>query len=284
MPVNRPRIDQFLVEQQLCANRDEAQRLIRSGKVLVDEKVIDKPGTRIDPGLPVRLAVRTCPYVSRAGLKMEGAIRRFHLDLQDLVAADLGASTGGFTDCLLQHGVSRVYAVDVGYGLLDYRLQTDARVVVMDRTNCRYLERENLGEAVDLVTADLSFISLKTVFPAVARIVKQPGLALLLVKPQFEIGKGRVGKKGLVKQPGDHVEVLEGTVRFLENQEWKLLDLAPSCLPGKTGNLEFFLLAENRPATHPFPLELIHAAVREAHEPPVPSVPGLSPAEYNEYG
>lgn len=260
------RLDQLLTERNLTVNRTDAQRLIRAGKVLVREEVIDKPGTKISPEDPIRLLCPESPFVSRGGLKLEGALSAFHIDVEGRIAADLGASTGGFTDCLLQHNARKVFAVDVGYGQLAYSLQIDPRVVVMDRTNSRFLTREDLGEAVDIVVADLSFISLKTVFPAMTRILKEDGCALLLVKPQFEIGKGRVGKKGIVRRAEDHIGVLEECCQFFRESGWRIVGVVPSPIAGKSGNIEFFLHGKPGPGGEEIMLEQIHAAVRDAHE------------------
>ncbi|MGC9326711.1 MAG: TlyA family RNA methyltransferase [Candidatus Hinthialibacter sp.] len=260
------RLDQLLVDQKLTSNRNEAQRLIRTGVVLVREEVSDKPGVKVAKDAPIRLLKPESPYVSRGGLKLEGAFKRFKIDPSGCIAADLGASTGGFTDCLLKHGASKVYAIDVGYGLLAYRLQNDPRVIVMDRTNTRYLTREDLGEAVDIVTADLSFISIRTVFPAIQRIIKESGFVILLIKPQFEIGKGRVGKKGIVRNPDNHAEVLEDCVSFLSQNGWRTIGIAPSPITGKSGNIEFLLYGAPGGGETLTP-DAIRAIVQEAHHP-----------------
>lgn len=263
---SKVRLDQLLVETGRAASRDEARRLILAGAVLVDETVTDKPGAKVDPERPLRVNAPACPYAGRGGLKLEGALRRFEFRVRGLTAADLGASTGGFTDCLLQHGAARVFAIDVGRGQLAHKLQTDPRVTVMDRTNCRHLTAEDLGGPVDLVVADLSFIGLKTVFPAIERIARDGGLLIALIKPQFEIGKGRVGKRGLVKNPDDHAEVLLDLARFAEGRGWGVAGLCPSPIAGKTGNREFLILARKRAGDRaPLPEEAVRAAVREAH-------------------
>jgi len=258
------RLDLLLVQRELAENREEAQRLIRAGKVLVAESVVDKPGAKVDSEAPLRVAQRESRYAGRGGLKLEAALRRFQVDIAGSVVADLGASTGGFTDCLLHHGARKVFAVDVGYGQLDYRLQTDPRVVVMDRTNCRYLQAEDFGEPIDWVTADLSFISVKTVFPAIARILKAGGSALLLIKPQFEIGKGKVGKKGIVSRSEDHIQVLTECREFFLRAGWSVKGVAPSPIAGKSGNIEFLMMIAD---TDEASLSLmdIDQAVREAH-------------------
>ncbi|MBN2329584.1 MAG: TlyA family RNA methyltransferase [Candidatus Omnitrophica bacterium] len=258
------RLDQLLVDKKLTDNRNEAQRLIRAGVVLVREEVSDKPGVKVAKDAPIRLLKPESPYVSRGGLKLEGALKRFGIDPSGCIAADLGASTGGFTDCLLKHGARKVYAMDVGYGQLAYSLQIDPRVVVMDRTNTRYLTREDLGEAVDIVVADLSFISIRTVFPAIQRIIKEDGIAILLIKPQFEIGKGRVGKKGIVRKADDHAEVLEDCVLFLSQKGWRTVGIAPSPITGKSGNIEFLLYGAPS-GSETLTSDAIRSIVQESH-------------------
>jgi 23S rRNA (cytidine1920-2'-O)/16S rRNA (cytidine1409-2'-O)-methyltransferase len=260
------RLDQLLVDKNLTANRNEAQRLIRAGKVFIREEVADKPGVKVAADSLIRLLAPESPYVGRGGLKLEGAIRRFQINVNQCIAADLGASTGGFTDCLLQRGASKVYAVDVGYGQLAYSLQIDPRVVVMDRTNTRYLTVDHLGEAVDIVVADLSFISVKTVFPAIQRVLKNTGCALLLIKPQFEIGKGRVGKKGIVRKIEDHIDVLAGCVDYIREVGWRAAGIVPSPITGKSGNIEFFLHVIPNIHGEEVTIERIQDAVREAHK------------------
>ncbi len=264
--MEKTRLDQYLVDQRLASNRNEAQRLIRSGKVLIHEEVIDKPGIKVPVDSPIRLLTPESPYVSRGGLKLEAALQSFAIDVCGIVAADLGASTGGFTDCLLQHGARKVYAIDVGYGQLAYSLQIDPRVIVMDRTNTRHLTLEQVGEAVDMVVADLSFISIKTVFPAIVRILKENGSVILLIKPQFEIGKGRVGKKGIVRHATDHIEVLTSCREFFLEAGWNIRGIVPSPITGKSGNIEFLFYGAPQSNGNNIRVEDIQIAVHEAHE------------------
>ncbi|MCK4696765.1 MAG: TlyA family RNA methyltransferase, partial [Dehalococcoidia bacterium] len=199
------RIDILLVERGLAESREKAHALILAGEVLVNERVVAKPATQVKADVPIRLRQKP-PFVSRGGIKLAHALEQFHIDVDSQVALDVGTATGGFTDCLLKRGASRVYAVDVGYGQLDYRLRVDPRVVVMERVNARY--PFSLPEPVDLVTIDLSFISLEKVVPNVAKLVKPGGKLICLVKPQFEVGRAQVGKGGLVKDPLLHAGVL----------------------------------------------------------------------------
>nr|HID13674.1 TlyA family RNA methyltransferase [Anaerolineae bacterium] len=232
----KKRLDVLLVERNLAESRAQAQRLIRAGLVRVAGRVSDKPGTQVATNAEITLQARP-RFVSRGGEKLEAALMRFGLDVAGVVAADVGASTGGFTDCLLQHGACRVYAIDVGYGQLDWRLRNDHRVVVMERTNARYLE--SLPEPVDLVTADVSFISLGLILPAVVRWLKPGGQVVALIKPQFEAGRREVRKGGVVRDPEVHHRVLERVLGTAAELGLGLRGLMVSPLRGPAGNVEF---------------------------------------------
>lgn len=234
--VKKERLDRLLVERGLAESRAQAQRLIRAGEVRVTGQVLDKPGTLVAVDAPITMAEHP-RYASRGGEKLEAALRRFALDVTGWTVADVGASTGGFTDCLLQHGAARVYAVDVGYGQLDWRLRRDPRVVVMERTNARYLER--LPEAVDLVTVDVSFISLGLILPRAAGWLRARGEVVALIKPQFEAGRHQVGKGGVVRDPNIHRQVLERVVEMAGRVGLGLQGLMGSPLLGPAGNREF---------------------------------------------
>jgi 23S rRNA (cytidine1920-2'-O)/16S rRNA (cytidine1409-2'-O)-methyltransferase len=232
----KERLDVLLVERGLAESRNRAQRLICAGEVRVAGQVSDKPGTRI--ATDIEITVQTRPrFVGRGGEKLEAALTRFELDVTGTVAADVGASTGGFTDCLLQHGAHRVYAIDVGYGQLDWRLRNDPRVVVMERTNARYLE--SLPESVDWVTADVSFISLELILPMAVRWLRSNGQVVTLIKPQFEAGRREVGKGGVVRDPVVHRGVLERVLGIAVELNLELGGLMPSPLRGPAGNIEF---------------------------------------------
>ena len=235
----RRRIDVLLVEKGLAKSREQARALILAGEVLVNESVVDKAGALVNEDAAIRLLEKP-PFVSRGGIKLARALDQFGLDVTGLVALDVGASTGGFTDCLLQRGARRVYAVDVGYGQLDYRLRTDPRVVVMERRNARY--PFSLPEKVDLATVDISFISLEKVVPNVARWVKPGGVIVCLAKPQFEAGREQVGKGGLVKDPQIHARVLGRFISWAIAQGFRIGGLTPSPILGASGNREFFVL------------------------------------------
>lgn len=208
----------------------------------VEGRVVDKPGLRFPDSSALELAAPGCPYVSRGGIKLEGALRGFSVEVEGRVCLDVGASTGGFTDCLLQHGAARVYALDVGYGQLAWKLRRDPRVVVIERTNARRLSRELVPEPLDLVTIDVSFISLKLIVPAVLPLLKPAGRILPLVKPQFEVGKGLVGKGGVVRDPALHERVLEDLRAFFRGLGLTASEPLASPIAGPKGNREFFLL------------------------------------------
>lgn len=264
--MTKQRLDCLLVERELVLNREEAQRLIRAGKVLVNETVADKPGHKFELDAILRINAKESPFVGRGGLKLDAALKQFNLDVTGFIVADLGASTGGFTDCLLKHGAAKVYAIDVGYGQLAMPLQKDSRVVVMDRTNCRYLTEEDIEQKVDLIVADLSFISLRTVFPAMQRILKEDGEAIVLIKPQFEIGKGRVGKKGIVRKMEDHLEVINECRMFYIHNGWSMKGLIASPIQGKEGNSEFLAYLSTKIEAENITLEMVESIIQNAHD------------------
>jgi 23S rRNA (cytidine1920-2'-O)/16S rRNA (cytidine1409-2'-O)-methyltransferase len=235
--MGRVRLDLLLVERGLAESRERAQRLIRAGRVRVGDRVVDKPGALVPPDAPVRI-IEPFPYVSRGGLKLAAALARFPVPVRGAVCADVGASTGGFTDCLLQHGAVRVYAIDVGYGLLDMRLRQDPRVIVMERTNARYLTE--LPEPVHLVTMDVSFISVRLILPNAHRWLVPEGHAIVLVKPQFEAGRAEV-KRGVVRDRAVHERVLRTLIEWSRAHGWWPRGLIPSPLLGPAGNVEFLL-------------------------------------------
>jgi 23S rRNA (cytidine1920-2'-O)/16S rRNA (cytidine1409-2'-O)-methyltransferase len=234
--VGKERIDLLLVKRRLADTRQRAQRLIMAGQVTVGGCLIDKPGTRVPVDAEVTVAA-PLPYVSRGGFKLAAALEAFGLDVCGWVVADVGASTGGFTDCLLQRGAGRVYAIDVGYGQLAWKLQQDPRVVVMDRTNARYLDR--LPEPVDLVTIDASFISLKLILPVVLGWLRASGQILALVKPQFEARRDQIGKGGVIRDPVLHRAILDDLLSWAALQDLGLAGLVRSPITGPAGNVEF---------------------------------------------
>jgi len=228
-----------MVVRGLVASRAKAQALIMAGEVVVVGKEIIKPGTLVSEEAVINI-LEPPPFVSRGGIKLVHALDQFQIDVSAKVAADIGASTGGFTDCLLQHGAKRVYAIDVGYGQLDYRLRRDSRVVVMERVNARY--PISLPEKVDLATMDLAFISVKKVIPSVAELLKEDGYLLVLIKPQFEAKKSEVGRGGVIKEPEVHAVVLGRFITWVVEHNFRLKGLVESPIRGSSGNREFFVL------------------------------------------
>ncbi|RJQ78743.1 MAG: TlyA family RNA methyltransferase [Desulfobacteraceae bacterium] len=241
MPIKK-RLDLLIVERGLAASRQRAQAYIMAGKVLVDDQRIEKPGTAVLEDASITIKEDDAAYVSRGGYKLEAALKALEFKVDGLVCLDVGASTGGFTDCLLKHGAHRVYALDVGYGQLAWQLRQDPRVITIERTNIRYLSDNQLPEPVDLVTIDTSFISLKIVVPSVRRFLKPNGRVLALIKPQFEVGKGKVGKGGVVKDAEHHSEVIRDLSAFFQNLGFACGPVVPSPILGPKGNREFIIL------------------------------------------
>ena len=235
----KKRLDVLLTEQGYADSRTKAQSIIMSGLVYVDGQKADKPGVSFAETVSIEVRGAACPYVSRGGLKLEKALRDFGIQPTDYVCSDSGASTGGFTDCLLQQGARKVFAIDVGYGQLDWKIRSDPRVVVMERTNIRYVTPEQLGEPLDLSVIDVSFISLKIVLPAIKALLKPTGQVLCLIKPQFEAGKEKVGKKGVVREKSTHKEVLDNFVVLAKELGFQILGLTFSPVKGPEGNIEF---------------------------------------------
>ena len=241
--VKRVRLDRLLVEQGLAASRERARALILSGAVLVNDESRDKAGFLVDPGAVIRIRGGDNPYVGRGGLKLKGALSAFGIGVRGLVCLDVGASTGGFTDCLLQEGAARVYALDVGYGQLSWKLRTDQRVVCIERTNIRYFDGKQLEDPIDMATIDTSFISLKLVIPQVLKFLREGGILLALIKPQFEAGREVVEKHGVVKDPEVHQAVTASIEDFCKGLAMEVLGICESTLLGPAGNREYFLHA-----------------------------------------
>jgi len=236
----KERLDVLLVEKGYFDSRAKAQAVIMSGDVYVDGQKADKAGASYDAEANIEVRGSVCPYVSRGGLKLEKALRDFGVDPTGYVCSDSGASTGGFTDCLLQQGAKKVFAIDVGYGQLAWKIRNDPRVVTMERTNIRYVTPEDLGEPLDLSVIDVSFISLKLVLPTIkALLAPERGQVLCLIKPQFEAGKEKVGKKGVVRDPAVHLEVLEAFVDLAKSLDFTIRNLTFSPVKGPEGNIEF---------------------------------------------
>ncbi len=241
--MGKERLDKLLLEKGLVETREKARALILEGRVLVDGVPVDKAGKLVPEDSDIRI-VEPLPYVSRGGVKLEGALRAFSIDVKGKKAMDIGASTGGFTDCLLKFGARKVYAVDVGYGLLDWKLRQDERVILLERRNIRYLDYQEVGEKVDLITIDVSFISLEKVIPKAMEFLKKGGIILALIKPQFEVGKGEVGKGGVVRDPEKHRKVIERLKTFSRSLGLRVKGVVESPLRGAKGNREFWLYLE----------------------------------------
>ena len=237
----KERLDKILVDKGVAQSRERARALIMAGKVLVKGKKVEKAGEMVLADADIVLAGEDIPYVSRGGLKLEKALNEFNIDVTGKVAMDVGASTGGFTDCLLQRGAAKVYAIDVGYGQLDLKLRNDQRVVNIERQNIRYLERESIPEQVDIATIDASFISLTKVIPKVLEFLKGTGELIALIKPQFEVGKGEVGKGGVVRDEAKQTAVVENIRFFCEEIGLTVIGVVESPITGPKGNREFLI-------------------------------------------
>lgn len=236
----RERLDKILVERRLVASREEGRGRILAGDVWVNDRPVTKAGTLLDESVAIRLKA-ALPYVSRGGSKLEKALREFAVEVRGKVVLDVGASTGGFTDCLLAHGASRVYAVDVGYGQLDWKLRNDPRVLVFERTNIRYLKLSDLPRAADFATIDVSFISLRLVLPQVKTLLHSGAPVVALIKPQFEVGKGKVGKGGVVRSGEEHQRVIDEISSAALALDYQVARVTESPLLGPKGNKEFFI-------------------------------------------
>ena len=264
----KTRLDVLLVERGLQESRQKAQATIMSGLVFVNQQRVDKPGTSVANDAEIEIRGNTLQYVSRGGLKLEKAMATFPITLTDTVCGDIGASTGGFTDCMLQNGAKKVYAVDVGYGQLAWKLRSDPRVVCLERTNARYLTHEQIPEELDFASIDVSFISLKLILPAVCGVLRQSGHVACLVKPQFEAGREKVGKKGVVRDPAVHLEVLEHFLEHAKDSGFTVLDITYSPIRGPEGNIEYLgFLEKGALPERSFDLKALveesHAALKE---------------------
>ena len=264
---HKERLDVLLVSLGLAESRAKAQATIMAGEVYVNGQKADKSGMEVDITANIEVRGIACPYVSRGGLKLEKALRNFGVAPTGYVCSDSGASTGGFTDCLLQQGASKVFAIDVGYGQLAWKIRNDPRVVVMERTNIRYVTLEDLGEPLDLSVIDVSFISLGLVLPVVKTLLKPTGQVLCLIKPQFEAGKDKVGKKGVVRDPAVHEEVLQNFISLAKSLDFTIRNLTFSPVKGPEGNIEFLAHLSMQPGEDSYlaPGDLVaqaHAALK----------------------
>ncbi|MBW4828805.1 MAG: TlyA family RNA methyltransferase [Clostridiaceae bacterium] len=264
--MKKERIDILLVEKNLVKSRERAKRIVMEGIVFVDGQRIDKPGEKVAIDKEILIKGNPIPYVSRGGLKLEKAIGSFNIDLKDKIAIDVGASTGGFTDCMLKNGAKKVYAIDVGYGQIDWKLRQDDRVVVKERTNIRYVTKDDMGELADFASIDVSFISLKLVLPVVKELINSDGKIICLVKPQFEAGKEKVGKKGIIRDSKIHEEVLNSIYEFCEEISLQVKDATYSPVKGTTGNIEYlFYLTKGLDKTDNEIKEKLKGIVEKSH-------------------
>lgn len=243
----KERLDVILVRQGYAPSREKAKALLMAGNVFVDNQREDKAGTLFDESkIKIEVKGRPLPYVSRGGLKLERAVGQFPIVLQDKVCMDIGASTGGFTDCMLQNGAARVYAIDVGHGQLDWKLRNDERVVCMEKTNFRYVTDENIGEPIDFASVDVSFISLTKILIPARKLLRQGGEMVCLIKPQFEAGRDKVGKKGVVRDRAVHIEVVRRIVDYADMIGFCVKGLTYSPIKGPEGNIEYLMWLEKR--------------------------------------
>lgn len=239
------RLDVYLVEKGLVESREKGKAMIMAGSVFVNNQKVDKAGFQVKDGMNVEVRGESLKYVSRGGLKLEKAMESFKISLENKICTDIGASTGGFTDCMLQNGAIKVYAVDVGYGQLAWKLRTDDRVVNLERTNFRYCTKEQIPDSLDFASVDVSFISLTKILPVLKSLMKQNGECVCLIKPQFEAGKEKVGKKGVVREASTHLEVVEKIKNFSVEVGFSVLNLEFSPIKGPQGNIEYLIHLKN---------------------------------------
>lgn len=257
------RADVLIVQKGLAKSREQAKRMIMAGDAIAGTMRIDKPGELLDADAEIRIKENSIKYVSRGGYKLEKILDTFDIDLQDKIAMDIGSSTGGFTDCMLQHGAKKVYAIDVGYNQLAYSLRIDERVVVMEKTNFRTMDVGIINERIDFISIDVSFISLKHIFPNASKLISDTGYICALIKPQFEAGKEKVGKKGVVRDEKVHEEVIENVLGLAKEEGLYPVKLTYSPIRGQEGNIEFLVLLQKENSEYNFDIKEI---VKEAHK------------------
>ena len=262
----KDRLDVILFNKGLFQSREKAKAAIMAGIVYVDGQRIDKAGTSVNDLQEFFVKENLCRYVSRGGLKLEKALELFEFSLEGMTAVDIGASTGGFTDCMLKNGAKKVYAIDVGYGQLDYKLRTDPRVVNMEKVNIRYLDLQTIDKDVEFISIDVSFISLKLVFPIAASLLSEKGSLVCLVKPQFEAGREQVGKKGIIRDINVHREVIDNVIAYAESNGLYPHGLTFSPVTGAKGNIEYLLYLKKNKSDHFDVIETINSIVSESHQ------------------
>lgn len=262
--MEKKRADVILFEKGLVESREKGKRIIMEGSVFIGDSRVDKPGEKYSMDVDIKIRSNPLKYVSRGGLKLERAMAAFDLDLHESVCMDMGASTGGFTDCMLQSGARKVYSVDVGYGQLDWKLRSDPRVVVHERTNIRHMDTDTIPDRMDFISIDVSFISLRLILPVAFKLLKEEGALVALVKPQFEAGRDKVGKKGIVREKSTHREVVDNVIAFSRDIGFYPHGLTFSPITGTTGNIEFLLLLKKEEAG--MDEREIDQVIEEAHE------------------
>ena len=266
MAGKKERLDVLLVEKNIISSREKAKACIMEGKVYVDGQKVDKAGEKVSIDANIEYRGDTLKYVSRGGLKLEKAMNEYDISLENKVCMDIGASTGGFTDCMLQNGAAKVFSVDVGYGQFAWKLRTDDRVVCMERTNIRYVTPEDIGELLDFASIDVSFISLKKIMPATLNLLKENGEVVALIKPQFEAGREKVGKKGVVREKETHKEVVYGIVDYLLEQDLNILGVNYSPIKGPEGNREYLVyFTKDKDKISQFKREDVESVVEASH-------------------
>ena len=266
MASKKERLDVLLVDKGICTSRERAKTNIMAGLIFVDGQRVDKAGEKVSVDADIVFKGEELKYVSRGGLKLEKAMNTFGIDLTNKVCMDIGASTGGFTDCMLQNHANKVFSVDVGYGQFALKLRTDERVVCMERTNIRYVTPEDIGVPLDFASIDVSFISLKTIMPAVKNLLGDKGEVVALIKPQFEAGREKVGKKGVVRDIEVHLEVVNKIVTFLIENEFNILGLSFSPIKGPEGNREYLVyFTKDKEKEGSFEMSQIDEVVKESH-------------------
>ena len=266
MSSKKERLDVLLVEKGICNSRERAKTNIMAGLVFVDGHRVDKAGEKVNRDAEIIFKGEELKYVSRGGLKLEKAMNEFNISLDDKVCMDIGASTGGFTDCMLQNGAAKVFSVDVGYGQFAWKLRVDERVVCMERTNIRYVTPEDIGDRLDFASIDVSFISLRTIMPAVKNLLKDNGEVVALIKPQFEAGRDKVGKKGVVRDKGVHKEVVMNIANYLIENDFNIIGMSFSPIKGPEGNREYLVyFSKDKEKQSDFNLNQIDEIIEQSH-------------------
>ncbi|KOA20934.1 hemolysin A [Clostridium homopropionicum DSM 5847] len=260
------RLDLLLVQKGIFESREKAQSSIMAGEIFIDGQRVDKCGQKVKENANIEFKGQQMPYVSRGGFKLERAINTFKIDLEGKICMDIGASTGGFTDCMLQNGAKQVFSIDVGYGQFAWKLRTDPRVVCMERTNARYITNEDIGVFTDFASIDVSFISLTKIIPPILNLMTENAEVVALIKPQFEAGREKVGKRGVVREAAIHEEVIENIIEFLINNNLKVLGLDYSPIRGPEGNIEYLVYFTKNPNSEIiFDKNIIKAVVEQSH-------------------